>query len=285
MNSFVTNQAQVATSVQAFMDAPEYWRDAVSSRPKFFVHVEGPEGPLFGLSKFCAFSAISLEDYVVKWRRTANGTTTRKRIAKICGKPWVPIRSVPRKLRRDFLSWFRAVSGGRLSTKELHLLTTDVASKTASPKRRTISPEDLQRRLAHQTKIGSIGESVAMKYERQRLLGLGATKSTIDLQQVSKVNAAAGFDIRSCYRKRTRYIEVKTSVSLNGPLFISPNEISTLQKHGKAGYLYLVHVTDVRKRVGTVHRVIQNPMRKGVRTAWLSPALFTGKPPAHSSTV
>ena len=283
MVSFVSNPMQLAQSVQAFMDAPEYWRDAVGSHPKYFVHVAGRTGPLFGLSKFCAFSGISLEDYVTQLRHSTNGGTTQRHISKICGKSWVPLRSAPRQLQRQFLAWFSEVAEGRIGTNQIHLLTVGTASKLAPTKKRAISPEDLQRKLAHQTKIGSIGETIAMRYEQQRLIALGATPSSMDLQQVSKINAVAGFDIRSSYKGHTRYIEVKASVSLDGAIFISPNEINTLQKHGKSGYLYLVHVTNVKKRVGTVHRVVQNPMKAGFQTPWLSPALFTGKPPSQES--
>lgn len=279
MPSFVTNTVELADSVRAFMDAPEYWRDAIGNHPKYFVHVEGSTEQLFGLSKFCAFRDISLEDYITGLRRTTGGGTTQKHLSRVCGKEWTPLMSTPRQLQEEFRKWFNELTEGKLSINDIYLLTVDLEAKPRARIKRIVSPEELQRRLAAQTNVGHIGEVIALAHEKARLLSLGATKVTIDLQQVSLVNTAAGFDIRSAYKKKIRYIEVKASTSIDSAIYVSPNEIATLQKHGQSAYLYIVHVTDVRKRVGTVIREIQNPFESGQETAWISPVLFTGKPP------
>jgi len=157
-------------------------------------------------------------------------------------------------------------------------LTVDLEATPKAKQKRIVSPEELQRRLGAQTKVGHIGEEIALAYERERLFSLGATKANLDLQHVSLVNVAAGYDIRSAFRKKIRHIEVKASVSIDGAIYVSPNEISTLQKLGQSAYLYVVHVTDAKKREGFVTQEIKNPFKDGRETEWLSPALFTGKP-------
>ena len=265
------------------MDSPEYWRDAIGSHPKYFVHVEGRAEQLFGLSKFCAFRDISLEDYVTGARNTTGGGTTQKHIARVCGKEWTPLKLMPRQIQNDFREWFNELTEGKIGIDDICLLTVKLKAKPKTRIKRIVSPEELQRRLAAQTNIGHIGEEIALAYEKDRLISQGATKTIMDLQQVSLVNTAAGFDIRSAYKKKIRYIEVKASKSIDGAIYVSPNEISTLQKLGKSAYLYIVHVTDTRKRTGYVVREIQNPFEFGQETEWLSPALFMGRPTSEEA--
>lgn len=283
MQSFVKTAAELANSVRAFMDAPEYWRDAVGSHPKYFVHIDADDGPLFGLSKFCAFREISLEDYVVELRHTTGGGATQKHIRRICGKDWLPLTSAPRTIQRQFKEWFASFTDGKLGFDGIQIMTINKNIKPNKPSIRAVSPEELQKRLAAQTKIGQIGEEIAMAYELTRLKSLGAVGSSIDLEHVSLRNTAAGFDIRSSFKKATRYIEVKSSTSTDGSIYVSPNEISTLQKHGESAFLYVVHVTDVVKRKGRVVQVIRNPFMSGRGTEWVYPALFVGKPPPGDS--
>lgn len=283
MQSFVKTVAELVNSVRAFMDAPEYWRDAIGSHPKYFVHIDADNGPIFGLSKFCAFREISLEDYVVELRSTIGGGATQKHIKRICGKDWLPLTSAPRTVQRQFKEWFESFTDGKLGFDSIQIMTIDKNIKPTKPPRRAVSPEELQKRLAAQTKIGRIGEEIAMAYERTRLKSLGAAGSNIDLEHVSLRNTAAGFDIRSSYKKEIRYIEVKSSTSSDGSVYVSSNEISTLQKHGDSAFLYVVHVTNVVKREGRVVQVIRNPFKSGRGTEWVSPALFVGKPPLGDS--
>lgn len=279
----VTSAADIENSVWEFMEAPEYWRAAIGNNPIYFVHVANGTESLFALSKFCAFRDVSLEDYVAGEKRDIGGNEAQKRISRICGKEWTPLKSTPRPLQQKFLRWFKELTNGKLSIDPIHLLTIDHKGKPRERIKRIISPEELQRRLAAQTKAGKIGEEIAFSYEKKRLISLGADIDTMDLQHVSLLNTAAGFDIRSAYKKKIRYIEVKASTSSDPTIYVSPNEISTLQKHGQSAYLYIVHITDVRKRLGKVIAEIQNPFAYGNKTAWLSPAQYSGKPPSEKS--
>jgi len=280
---FVRDTKELAASVQAFMESPEYWRDAIGSRPKYFVHLDQNGKPLFGLSKFCAFQNIALEDYVVGWRSTTGGGATQKHIARICGKKWMPLASTPPKLQKQFKRWFSSITKEKIGFDEIHLLTISERQKVRRPFSRQVSPEELEARLAAQNKVGKVGEEIAVAHERNRLRRKGAATSEIDVERVSLKNVAAGFDIRSKYRNQIRYIEVKSSTSIDGAIYISPNEISTLKKHGESAFLYIVHVTDVTRKKGTIIAEIRNPFKNGQETSWLNPCLFTGKPPLSGS--
>ena len=287
MPPLVTNIVELAESVRAFMHAPEYWRDAVGSNPKYFVHLDEGAESLFGLSKFCAFLNISLEDYITEHRNKIGGGETQRRIARVCGAEWMPLDSVDSRLRKRFLKWFETLTGGSLGTDNLHLITikSGLNPKTKIQIKRVVSPEELLKRLAAQETIGQIGEEVALAYETNRLVALGASPDSLELQRTSLINIAAGFDIRSSFKREIRYIEVKASASPDAQIYISPNEIRTLQKLGDSAYLYLVRVTDTKKRKGTVTREIRNPFELGLDTAWLEPAMFTGKVPGQQDSV
>nr|WP_240954476.1 DUF3883 domain-containing protein [Solimonas marina] len=188
---------------------------------------------------------------------------------------------MPKQLQKDFRSWFASITEGRIGTEQIHLLTLKETTKerTKHNAKRRISPSDLAARLAAQNRIGAIGEEIALAHEKNRLKDLGANAQTMDVIQVSLLNVAAGFDIRSRFKKDLRHIEVKASTSIDGPLFISPNELSTLQNLGASAYLYMVHVTNVKKREGRVVKVIRDPFNRRKSKAWLAPCLFTGRPP------
>ena len=141
MPSFVTTRVEIADSVRAFMDAPEYWRDAIGSHPKYFVHVESSTEQLFGLSKFCAFRDTSLEDYVTGVRNTIDGGTTQKLISRVCGNDWTPLKSTPRKLQREFRKWFDELTDGKLNTDDIHLLTVDLEAEPKTRIKRIVSPK------------------------------------------------------------------------------------------------------------------------------------------------
>lgn len=280
MPSFISNENELAQSVRRFMNSPEYWRDVIGNNPKYFVHIGSVGTPLWGLSKYCAFRNMKVVSYVTKYRNTAGGGTTQKHISKICNKNWTPLGKVPPQLRAQFESWFAQVTAGRLQTKNIHLLTIDgnLPQNPVARSKREISPEELQLRLEEQAKTGKIGEEIALQYETARLLNLGA-KDPLDVEHVSLLNSAAGFDIRSSYKKEKRYIEVKASVSPRGEIYVTLNELITLQKHGGDGYIYFVHVSDKDAREGRVIKVVRNPFANGKATEWLSPILFQGALP------
>ncbi|MBJ7689334.1 DUF3883 domain-containing protein [Weissella confusa] len=87
---------------------------------------------------------------------------------------------------------------------------------------------------ANRNKIGSEGEAVVMEIERNRV----ATRFPDDVHRVQHtskvVGDGTGYDILSFEDDgRTRYIEVKTTISLdpNEPFYLSPREYSFLADH------------------------------------------------------
>lgn len=279
MSEFIKNTKELADSVQAFMASPEYWRDAIGSNPKYFVHLQRDKKALFGLSKFCAFHDISLEDYVLGLRSTTGGGKTQKHIKKICNTEWIPLSATSSDLQEQFGAWFESITYGRIGYEQIHIISINDKTNVQKNKRRVVTPEELQNRLAAQNEIGAAGEEIAMAHEINRLRALGVAAGKEDIVQVSLQNVAAGFDIRSKYRKDIRYIEVKSSMSVGGAIYVSPNELSTLKKFGNSAYLYVVHVTDIKKKEGKVIIELKNPFNDGQDTDWLKPCLFAGVPP------
>lgn len=259
------------------MAAPEYWRAAIGNSPKYFVHVAEGNESLFGLSKFCAFENISLQDYVAIHRRRTGGGTTQKVIAKLCQQQWIPLKQCSPKMRRAFITWFNEASDGRLGLENIHIISlagvrteSELSAKNPLP----ISPAELAERLKKQAEIGRVGEAIALRYEMMRLKSRGAKDAEKFIEHVSLKNAAAGFDIRSEYAREARYIEVKSSTKPGSGFYISPNEKRALTAHGLESYLYLVHVTDIKNESGEVVLEINNPFAKDKSKLSLTPALY-----------
>jgi hypothetical protein len=271
---FIENKSALVASVQAFMDAPEYWRDAISSKPKYFVCAFDKDKALFGLSKFCAFDSITLQEYVVKYRHHANGTQTQKKIAKVTGQHWIPLSEVSRNIKDSFEKWFSSIVGNRIGRENLHIMVIDDTPSNRAKSKRSISPEELEKQLHRQNEVGKIGEKIAVQYEIERLRNLGVKSPETKVSHVAIVNVAAGFDIRSECPEGTRYIEVKSSTAFTGAFYVSPNEIDTLRMHADSGYIYMVEVTDLDSGEGVVKQEIANPFPEGERCQLLTPVLY-----------
>lgn len=103
---FVESIADLIESVRHFMEVPEHWRNAVGARPKYFVHYQEGEKYYFGLSKFCAFKDIDLDDYVARLRYTTDGATTQRHISEITGQVWEPLEKTDKAICNEFKAWF-----------------------------------------------------------------------------------------------------------------------------------------------------------------------------------
>jgi hypothetical protein len=119
-----------------------------------------------------------------------------------------------------------------------------------------------------------VGELIALEYEVSRLSSLGASNPRERLEHVSLLNDTAGFDLWSKYDNILRYIEVKSSTARTDGFYISPSEITTLEKHKDQAFLYLVHVTDLESGTGSVVREIANPFGAESIGIILAPALY-----------
>lgn len=83
---FVDTVDELADSTLEFNDKPEFWKAALGSGPRYFVHVVDNGTHAFGLSKFCAFKNIAVEDYLNIYRYKTDGGTTQKHIAWVTGQ-------------------------------------------------------------------------------------------------------------------------------------------------------------------------------------------------------
>jgi len=262
---FVKSVTDLIESVLSFMEAPEYWREAVGSHPKYFVHYQEGEESYFGLSKFCAFKGITLRDYVAALRYETNGTTTQKHISKIAGQSWIPLKRVDESIRNAFERWFFGFFPETYDLDQVYIISI---AAVKPPKRGKLqlswlAPDELEKRLERQNRVGKAGELIAYHYEIERLAALGVGEPEKWVDHVSKRNAAAGFDIWSHPpRGGARYIEVKSSTEDPTSFYITRNEIDTLREHGDEAYLYLVLITDVEKGQGQVVQEIQNPIER-----------------------
>ncbi|MBM4306307.1 MAG: DUF3883 domain-containing protein, partial [Deltaproteobacteria bacterium] len=138
-----------------------------------------------------------------------------------------------------------------------------------------VSPNDLIKKLRRQQEIGKVGEEVAFRYEIDRLRTLNIRDPKKWIDRVSVRNAAAGFDILTeVPRKDLRFIEVKSTISKADLIYITSNEVDTLEVHGNNAYLYVVLVTHLRRKEGRIIRVIEDPVKHLKAATSLEPILY-----------
>ena len=271
---FASTPEELTDSVLTFSAAPSaQQREVIGSNPIYFAHVVEGGKHHFGLSKFVAFRDVSIQDYIDKERNTTSGGDTRKHIARVTGQEWTPLGEATDAVRTAFLRWFERLPGNPLRSDQIRLLTLD-RSHTVRRKKRSLSPEELQRRLAEQAETGRIGEDIAVKHEWERLRLSGYNKSTAKVLHVAKDNAAAGYDIRSVCEGEVRCIEVKATVGKVGRFFISRGELEAMRTGGSEAYLYLVKIDSKEHETGKVVREIRNPYGALNSEEVLNPVLY-----------
>lgn len=268
---FVDTIDELTDSILEFHAKPEFWKAALGSVPRYFVHVKDNETHAFGLSKFCAFKNITVEDYLTTYRNKTDGGTTQKHIAWLAGQGWTKRSEIDKEIRDSFDNWISEF----FPNYTLNNASFITVTKTKKTKRKKlISPDDLQDKLKLQSEIGQVGEDIAMEFEMQRLKEKGIKNPDLHVDQVSKRNSAAGYDIYSSTKSETRYIEVKSSLNDNQEFFITENEVQTLETLGQEAHLYLVHINELKKKHGQVIEVLSNPIRRLKDTGTLIPIAY-----------
>lgn len=270
MADFVKNIDQLIDSTLEFNSKPEYWKAVLSSSPKYFTHININGENKFGLSKFCAFKDITVESYIKSHRYSTDGGTTQKHISKVTNINWVNRVNVNTKVGRDFDNWIKEFSPV-YNVNNANFISLKLSGIRKLPK--NISPETLLNKLKKQEEIGAIGEEIALKFEINRLKELGIKNPEKNVDHVSKKNVAAGYDIYSVTKNETRFIEVKSTVSEGSDFYISKNEIETLKEFENEAFLYLVKVTNIAERKGSLVKQIKNP----IKSIKLEPILFKAK--------
>jgi len=102
---FIENTDELIDSTLEFHNKPEFWKAVLGSAPKYFVHITNNGKHIFGLSKFCAFKNITVENYLSTYREETNGTITQKHIAKVMDKHWISKNKIDSGIRQSFDNW------------------------------------------------------------------------------------------------------------------------------------------------------------------------------------
>lgn len=270
---FVDTIDELIDSTLEFHDKPEFWKAALSSSPKYFVHVKDNGMHAFGLSKFCAFKNITVEEYLKTCRYKANGGATQKRIARLTQQEWKPRAKIENDVRELFDEWIRQFFP-KYNLDNASFITINCKVKSRRNRKKIVTPKDLEDSLKLQREIGQVGEEIAMLFEIQRLKDQGIANPLKYVDQVSIRNSAAGYDIYSSTKEGTRYIEVKSSLNNNISFFITENEVQTLETMASEAYLYLVHITNLIEKKGSIVKILANPIRELRERGKLKPIAY-----------
>lgn len=270
---FIDNKRELAQSIIEFFNKPEFWKATIGNAPRYFVHFENGDKHVFGLSKFCAFRNITVEQYISSLRYKTNGGITQKHIANLTKEDWVPRSKINKDVRVAFDKWITGFYPN-YKLNNASFITIDQSIEVLSPREKFINPETLEERLRYQREIGKVGEQIALDYEINRLKENGVKNAEVYVEHTSTINSAAGFDINCLVKDDLRFIEVKSSLNDNLDFYITENEFKTLEGLGDNAYIYFVHILDLGKKIGNVIRIVKNPIRKLSANGILKPILY-----------
>ncbi|MBN8696953.1 MAG: DUF3883 domain-containing protein [Bacteroidetes bacterium] len=270
---FIENELELIQSVVEFFDKPEFWKATIGNAPRYFVHIKNKNQHYFGLSKFCAFKNITVEEYITNYRYKTNGGNTQKHIAKTVGRGWISRQKIDSEVRKAFDKWILKFHPNY--TIENASFITILQSREEKHKRsKFIDPKALEEKLQLQREIGFIGEQIAIDYELNRLRSCGVKNAKNYIEHTSKINSSAGFDICCSLIEENRFIEVKSSLNKSLEFFITENEYKTLEQLGDNAFLYFVHISDLSKKKGMVLHIIKNPIKDLKTKGSLKPVAY-----------
>lgn len=274
-HQFISNIQELYDSIIEFNSKPYLWKSVLGGGAKYFVHTIQDGRHLFALSKFCAFKGITVEKYISGYRHNTHGTTTKRHISKVLRKDWVELPRVKKEIRTEFVNWIYDFYP-HFNTSNCSIITIPPIIGYDEKEKNPVTPEELNLSLELQRKIGLIGEEIALEFEKERLLKIGVKNPDKYIEHISQSNISAGFDIRSFYSElEERYIEAKSTISKSktNELFITENEIQTLEDLGEKAFIYLVHITDLEKKIGIVTEY-QNPIKRFKESGLLIPIAY-----------
>jgi len=271
---FSKNNNDIINSAIEFYNKPEYYREMLRSSPKYFIHYKVDNVHIFGMSKFCAFKNISVEEYISEYRYLTMGGITQKYISKITGLNWIGRDRVDNNVRKAFDKWisefFPKYNLNNASIISLERKKSDRFEKKSNKR---LSPAELIERLKQQEEIGKIGELIALEYENDRLI----KSNSKTIEHISEQVVNSGYDIYSKTKTETRFIEVKASLNPENGFYISSNELTTLTKLGDEAYIYLVHITNLKLKKGLVYKVYKNPFKEESKKWDMEPIIYKVK--------
>ena len=271
---FVENSNDIYNSVIAFQKASlKEWREILSSKPIYFVHIKN-ERHYFGLSKFCAWKDITIEEYIEVSRYNSNGYVTKNYIARVLDKKeWIPYKNISKDIASSFENWIHSfypnykVENARFLSVKLGNLICN------GPTNRKATPKILDDMLKRQKIIGEIGEKIVYKNEVDIIKKKMRFLKKYVVQE-SLINVSAGYDIYVNYEGYERFIEVKTTTKEQPDIYLSENEKKVLLQKGDKAYLYLVKVTNITKEKGKIIRIIRNPIKAIIEGGKLIPVSY-----------
>lgn len=110
--------------------------------------------------------------------------------------------------------------------------------------RKPISPKELEKILDEKNRIGLDGELFAREWEIQRLMkDEGATREEAEtaVEHVALKDSSLGYDLKSRYKGKVRFIEVKTTErDKEADFFFTINEFNVLKELNANAYIYRV---------------------------------------------
>ncbi len=103
------------------------------------------------------------------------------------------------------------------------------------------SEEELWESMLERSLRGKAAEEYVAEYERRRLKAAGRDDLAGFVERVSEKDPGAGFDIRSFDVDGTaRYVEVKSTLSMNVVFYWSSSEMRFAERNGAAYWIYVV---------------------------------------------
>jgi hypothetical protein len=254
---FVDDKDEVVNSVLEFNKEANYYRELVGNNPHYFLHLEKGGRHFFGLSKFCAFKNITIAAYIREFRYATDGGKTQNHLRKIISQDWIEYSNSSEIIKLSFEKWVHSYFP-KYKVIRAQFITIQSGQNLKKSCNLRQTQEELEKILELKKIIGSIGEEIAYQYEYNRISQLGAIDATKHITHTSLYDVNAGFDIFSDFDGEVRLIEVKSNVNGIGDIYITRNELQNFKLNTDKSYLYVVSITDLKKRRGKVEKIITN---------------------------
>jgi len=131
--------------------------------------------------------------------------------------------------------------------------------------KRQITPEQLEKILKEQKRIGALAETLTLDYEKKYLRKKKWDWQSNHLVQKSKDFTNAGYDIESYYtknKKSDKFIEVKGRKRRENSFIISVNEIQVASEKGQEYVIYFWNNLGSKIPPKKPVRIIRNPHKE-----------------------
>jgi hypothetical protein len=218
-----------------------YWKqqDEILIRPR--------SAKLFpeGIEYHAFFKPFCLAEYLLNVEAIHNGSYSDSN-----SKPLIPSETTDEPIslvipsgsaRGDVLILEEPLTGSKRSKIQDDLIEAYEQGNWPKLRRARLSPEQFREIKKRCDENGSIGEEIAINYERRRLARAGKPDLASKVRWVSRESVTEGYDILSYETNGTeRLIEVKATSGNKRIFEISSNEWQTAINNGSQYYIYFV---------------------------------------------